>query len=117
VSGLSIGVGAITGGSSHSCALSIGGGIKCWGGNFAGQLGDGTTTYRFTAVDVNGLSSGVSAIDAGGRHTCALTTGGGLKCWGSHQYGQLGIGGRNYGLPGDVLTIAPLFFNGFEIDP
>ncbi len=109
----------VAAGGSHTCALTTGGGVKCWGNNFSGQLGDGTTTQRLTAVDVSGLTSGVSAIAAGGFHTCALTTGGGVKCWGSHQNGQLGIGGRNYGLPGDVLTtnINLIFFNGFESTP
>jgi alpha-tubulin suppressor-like RCC1 family protein len=117
VSGLTSGVSAIAGGGNHTCAVTTGGGVKCWGRNVEGQLGDGTTIDRFTPVDVSGLGSGVSAIAAGFAHTCALTTGGGAKCWGSHQFGQLGIGGRNYGLPGDVLAGVSIFFNGFESAP
>ncbi len=117
VIGLTSGVSAIAAGLTHTCALSSSGGVKCWGDNLYGQLGDGTTTARFTAVDVSGLSSGVSAISGGQDFTCALTTGGGVRCWGSHQFGQLGIGGRNYGLPGDVLMSDFLFFNGFESEP
>ena len=69
-------------GDTFSCALSSSGGVVCWGSNAYGQLGDGTTTDRLTPVQVSGLASGVRAIGAGAYHTCALLTGGAVRCWG-----------------------------------
>jgi alpha-tubulin suppressor-like RCC1 family protein len=83
---------ALATGEYHTCALTDTGGVKCWGDNEFGQLGDGTTTDRTTPVPVVGLSSGVRAIAAGGSHTCALTDAGGVKCWGDNEFGQLGDG-------------------------
>jgi hypothetical protein len=91
VSGLANGVVAVTAAHAwHTCALTTAGGLKCWGRNFEGQLGDGTITNRLTPVDVSGLTSDVAAVAAGVNHTCAVTTGGGLKCWGRNAEDQLG---------------------------
>jgi alpha-tubulin suppressor-like RCC1 family protein len=111
VSGLASGTAAISGGSFHTCALTSEGGMKCWGLNHWGELGDGTKTDRNTPVDVTGLISGISAVSLGSYHTCALTTEGGVKCSGWNQYGQLGDGSGTTRLtPVDVLMLDQLVF-------
>ena len=47
-------------GSAHTCALNTSGGVKCWGSNFSGQVGDNSSTDRPTPVDVSGLAIGDS---------------------------------------------------------
>jgi len=102
VAGLSSGVAAVSAGGSP-CALTTAGGLKCWGPNDFGELGDGTKTERRTPVDVIGLSSGVQAVSAGTSHACALTATGGVKCWGRNAYGELGDGThQNRLMPVDV---------------
>ncbi|MCH8025158.1 MAG: hypothetical protein IH866_00055 [Chloroflexi bacterium] len=83
VVGLASGVAVIAAGTEHSCALTDTGGVLCWGNNMSGQLGDGTDTHRNVPVSVAGLSSGVTAIVAGGLRSCAILEAGGVKCWGS----------------------------------
>jgi len=92
VLGLSSGVSAVAVGYSHTCVLTTSGGVKCWGWNGFGQLGDGTEIDRLSPVDVSGLGSEVVAIAAGSYHTCALMASGGVKCWGQNEDGQLGDG-------------------------
>jgi alpha-tubulin suppressor-like RCC1 family protein len=108
VAGLSRGVTAIASGLRHSCALTTAGGVKCWGANISGALGDGTTTRRpRRVVDVFGLTSGVTAIATGSDHSCALMSTGGVKCWGSNRFGELGDGTTSDRLtPVDVLGLS-----------
>jgi alpha-tubulin suppressor-like RCC1 family protein len=85
VVGLSSGVVAIAAGTHHTCAVTQGGAVKCWGINDNGQLGDNTGTERHVPTDVVGLSSGVAAVSAGNGATCAVVTGGGVSCWGNNE--------------------------------
>lgn len=94
VAGLTSGMSNVTAGGEHTCTLSQAGGVKCWGLNNAGALGDGTTTPHTIPVDVAGLTGGARAVTAGGGHTCALTEPGGVRCWGGNWYGQLGDASR-----------------------
>ena len=90
VTGFSTTGSSVSAGDKHTCAVTVTGSVQCWGANANGQLGDGTLMERLAPVQVTGLTVGVAAVDTGSGHTCALTTAGGVKCWGNNVYGQLG---------------------------
>ena len=93
---------AIATGSSHSCAILDTDDIKCWGLNTSGQLGINTTTARGSnsttlsmagLITVNlGAGTTATSLVAGAAHTCAIVTGGYVKCWGAGGNGRLGSG-------------------------
>ncbi|MDP9318511.1 MAG: hypothetical protein M3O94_05440, partial [Actinomycetota bacterium] len=81
----------------HACALPDDGTVKCWGLNYYGELGDGTRTpssvptgdtlplVMVTVIAGPGSTTpltGVTAIAAGLRHTCAVLADSTVKCWG-----------------------------------
>jgi Tol biopolymer transport system component len=92
VVGLPDGIQGIASGAHHTCAIKPNGGLVCWGENTYGQLGNNSTNNSSTPVPVSGLGSGVMAVAAGRRHTCALLDTGIVKCWGENAFGQLGRG-------------------------
>jgi alpha-tubulin suppressor-like RCC1 family protein len=82
----------LTAGAEHSCALLSDGTISCWGANQFFQLGSAAPGIRSaTPVTVPGVTDAI-AVTAGQNHTCAILTGGAVKCWGSNQHGQIGGG-------------------------
>ena len=63
------------------------------------------TGSEVTPVAVVGLS-GVTQLDAGDYHSCAVVTSGAIKCWGYNVYGQLGDGTRtDRGAPTNVIAL------------
>jgi alpha-tubulin suppressor-like RCC1 family protein len=86
-----------------TCAILRGGALRCWGNGYRGHLGHGRpieiigddeTPASAGDIDVGGK---VVQVAPGPNHTCALLTGGKLRCWGSNAYGALG-----YADPQDV---------------
>lgn len=75
----------------HSCVIHRDTTVSCWGDNYFGQLGDGTTKSTLSAVKVAGLS-GVQSLAMSPYHTCALLADKTAQCWGYNGQGQLGDG-------------------------
>jgi hypothetical protein len=84
---------AVTPGLAHTCALTRGGRVSCWGYNGHDELGDGRGDGQNSTVPVavQGLSRGMTAIAAGLRHSCGVRNGGAV-CWGVNYSGALGDG-------------------------
>jgi len=78
-------------GYQHKCVRKGDGSVWCWGSNSMGQLGDGTTTTRYSPVPVPGISGAVD-LAVGSNHSCAVLDTGTMKCWGDTMYGQVGSG-------------------------
>jgi Ca2+-binding RTX toxin-like protein len=104
-------------GFTHSCALLDDAGVKCWGENTYGQLGQGDEASR--GDELGEMGDSLPAVDLGtgrtattiGAHlyaTCAVLDDGTLECWGDNTYGELGQGdtadrGDASGEMGDAL--------------
>ena len=103
---------SLTAGSDHNCGLDPDGLAFCWGWNFYGQIGNGSTVDQGLPVFAHG-SERFAQISAGRNHTCAVTRTGGAYCWGQNDDGQLGDGTRTgrltptlVDLPGTVARIS-----------
>jgi len=84
-------VAQVAAGAAHACLIRQDGSLWCWGNNYYGRLGDGTSTERHVPVAVTGFGDEVSDVSCGRRSTCGLRAGA-LSCWGYNLYGQLGDG-------------------------
>lgn len=109
--GLESGVSQLSSGTYHTCALLDTGEVKCWGYNVAGLLGTGhpdnsdekLPTPAFVILGTGGEHlTGVTQIDCGSWHTCALLVDGSVSCWGANDVGQLGSP-----VPTEYSTIIP----------
>lgn len=75
----------------HACAVGTAGQVWCWGSNFYGELGVGTTSTDIKdPVLVPGLQA--SQVSAGDQFTCAVTLAHTAECWGDNNFGELGNG-------------------------
>ncbi len=76
-----------------TCAVTDTGAAKCWGDGALGQMANNTSgegaRNNAQPVLIAGREAGVQAISSG-RHVCAVTNGGAVKCWGENAQGQLG---------------------------
>jgi alpha-tubulin suppressor-like RCC1 family protein len=86
---------AIAAGASHTCAVLVNGLVRCWGNGGSGRLGLANTDSigdDETPDSVASVQFGerAVAIGAGSLNTCALTSSGSVRCWGTGANGRLG---------------------------
>ncbi|WP_340598786.1 RCC1 domain-containing protein [Bdellovibrio sp. GT3] len=72
------------------CAIYTGGVLKCWGNNYAGMLGTGSSEAGTTAPAVVNAGTSYSHIAPSEWHVCGITTGGDLQCWGNRSSYRVG---------------------------
>ncbi|BCJ62152.1 RCC1 domain-containing protein [Micromonospora endophytica] len=99
-------------GGHHSTALLRDNKLLSWGGNYSGQLGDGTTTASGLPVRVCAVGqsapctrwlTNARVVDAGGQHNTALLRDGTVATWGANTAGMLG-----HGNPADPFSSTPV---------
>jgi alpha-tubulin suppressor-like RCC1 family protein len=103
-------------GQNHTCALTVTDEIRCWGDNWAGQLGAPSPSCGFRDCSLvpiavqcpSGEVCKFRSLAAGGDHTCAVDTNGMAWCWG--EDGSLATGDSSLGaLPKHAHRRIPAF--------
>ncbi|MFN7003904.1 MAG: RCC1 domain-containing protein [Roseinatronobacter sp.] len=84
------GVRSVATGSLHSCAVSHRGDVWCWGWNYYGQLGNGSTMDSLTPRRVRTPEVAFVAVVTGSGHSCALSAAGAVWCLGYNGAGNVG---------------------------
>lgn len=82
-------------GDYFTCALLTDGKVTCWGDAGNGRLGNGNSISDVTSppAPITLPAPGTAtSLSVGGGHACAVLTGGGVACWGSNSFGQVGVG-------------------------
>ncbi|WP_413612264.1 RCC1 domain-containing protein [Bdellovibrio sp. HCB-110] len=82
----------------HTCVILDNDQVKCFGGNFSGQLGYndlqeyGTSPGSMAALPTVNLGTGRTAksLSLGRSYSCAILDTDDLKCWGENTSGKLG---------------------------
>lgn len=101
-----------------SCAVIVGGGVKCWGVNVHGELGvtPSASTPNPVSVSVGdgGLLMGATSVSGLSLSVCATVQDAGARCWGYGSFGNLGNGvstliapPQTFGALTDVSGVAP----------
>ena len=88
-------------GLDHSCALSIGGSILCWGSGYdlGLEANVGATPRSF------GSNTIWSDLVTGNNHVCAVSENRQVvQCWGTSKFGQFGNGARYHPDPVPALV-------------
>ena len=95
-------------GSASTCALLSDGSVRCWGSNFAGQLGNGESGDAVVVPPVvASLPQETSALAVGSAFACAQT-GAEIWCWGGDFSGELGNGAAGASpLPAPITIVGP----------
>ena len=108
---------SVSAGSQATCALLESGGMTCWGsatkhGRATSTIGDNETPFAFAALALGGS---VNQIETSGNISCALLSGGSVKCWGFGAYGELGLGDPSILTQYIAASATSISFNGQAI--
>ena len=109
VGGLASGVMTLTVAAYHNCVIMDTGGVKCWGSNYIGQLGNGTLYSSSIPLDIANLDGPVVALALPGAGSCALTNSGAVKCWGDAGLSEPDVSNK-------MSLITPTLVSGLDKD-